>query len=204
MPFGHVLLDSIWTPNCKGREQATFVQPPLIWSWWENRNQLKWWNVVAEDQEINHLSLQLEFLSCHKPEEMCFYELTQCNIQVTFVVNIQLSGCGNRNMMIQALHWFLRSWEIFSDEQLILQHLRATKVLGFLWTCLQNIWDLIMACVIKPLERLAVTSVSVDSESRFLNTKDGRQLAIPQELWQWWPNWCPSSHDFYLPGWQGK
>jgi hypothetical protein len=39
-----------------------------------------------------------------------------------------------------------------------------------------------VACVIKPLERLAVTSVSVDSESRFLNTKDGRQLAIPQEL----------------------
>jgi hypothetical protein len=39
-----------------------------------------------------------------------------------------------------------------------------------------------MACVMKALERLAVTSVSVDSESRFLNTKDGRQLAIPQEF----------------------
>ncbi len=39
-----------------------------------------------------------------------------------------------------------------------------------------------MACFIKALERLAVTSVLVDSESRFLNTKDGRQVAIPQEL----------------------
>ncbi len=39
-----------------------------------------------------------------------------------------------------------------------------------------------MACVIKALERLAVTSVSVDCESRFLNSKDSRQLAIPQEL----------------------
>ncbi len=39
-----------------------------------------------------------------------------------------------------------------------------------------------MACVIKALERLAVTSVSVDFESRFLNSKDSRQVAIPQEL----------------------